>query len=175
MNAPYRTLNDKAYRSEYLHHDTVIDCPVAELWPHVLNIGGWMSAHRLETLDGKPGEVGYFERVYPRHLSAETPEPRYHLYGIAEVVPFKCVALEVFPESGGSYGSSVNKTSFDVISLTDLGGRTHLTFLMVDVLLTPRAGEVLHGEDKASRSARLRSVLDAYFNNLRALVDVARQ
>jgi hypothetical protein len=173
--ALYKTLDDKPYQSAYLYHDAIIDSPVRELWPHVLNIGGWMAAHGLETIDGRPGEVGHFERVHPRGLAAGTPEPHYHLYGIAEIVPFKCVALEVFPEAGGSYGNSAKKTSFDTILLSDLGERTHLSFLMIDVLLQPREGDVLHAEDKQQRRERLRSLLDTYFDNLRRLVLRARE
>jgi hypothetical protein len=171
----YQTLAEKPYLSEYVCHEAVFDCPVAELWPHVLDIGGWMSAHQLETLDGRAGEVGHFERVHPRNLGEETPAPRYHLYGVAEIIPQKLVALEVFPETGGSYGSPVNKTSFDSILLTDLGGRTQLTFLMIDVLLDLSSGDRLHSEDKAERRTRLAGLLDVYFENLRGLVTAARK
>lgn len=166
----YRSLADKPYESEYLVHDTVIDCRVTELWPHLLNIGGWMSAHRLETIDGAAGQAGFFERVHPSNIVAGAPEPHYHLYGIAEIVPYKCVALEVFPEAGGSYGNNAEKTSFDTILLTDLGVRTHLTFLMIDVLLSKAAGGTIHTEDKQARKQRLAAVLDGYFDNLRRLV-----
>lgn len=170
----YRTLDEKPYVSEYFCHETVFDCLVAELWPHVLNIGGWMSAHMLETVDGRSGEVGHFERVLPRNLGPDSPGPHYHLYGIAEIVPQKLVALEVFPEAGGSYGNTANKTSFDTILLTDLGGRTQLKFLMIDVLLDPAPGQALHTEDKAERHVRLAKVLDGYFDNLRSLVTAGR-
>lgn len=170
----YQSLAEKPYESEYLVHDTIIDCPVTQLWPHLLNIGGWMSAHDLETIDGKAGQVGFFERVHPRKLAEDAPEPHYHLYGIAEIIPHKCVALEVFPEAGGSYGSKAEKTSFDTIILTDLGERTQLTFLMIDVLLSKANGAVLHAEEKEARSQRLAAVLDGYFDNLRGLVLSAR-
>lgn len=167
----YKKLSDKPYHSEYLIHDTRLNHPVAVVWPHVVNIGGWMSAHRLETIDGAAGQVGHFERVYPRNLAATSPAPHYHLYGVAALVPLKMVALEVFPEAGGSYGNPANKTSFDSIILTDLGDQTHLTFHMVDVLLDrPASGAKLHSETPEARLVRLRGVLDGYFDNLRNLI-----
>lgn len=168
MTDQYERLDQKPYESLYLHAETIIDHPVRRVWPHVLNIGGWMSAHNLQTLDGKAGEVGHFERVLPKKLAPGTPPPHYHLYGVAEIIPHKLIALEVLPEKGGSYGKTRQYMSFDSILLTDLGERTHLTFLMIDVyagrgepdFFTKRKEELKHA----------RALLDQYFENLRRLV-----
>jgi hypothetical protein len=149
-----------------------LDHPLERVWPQVLDIGGWMSDHRLETLAGEPGKVGHFERVHPSQLGADVPPPHYHLYGITEIIPFKLLAFEVFPERGGSYGKTGNKISFDSILLTPAGQSTRLTFLMIDVILEQpkETGEALrarHQRENEGSSERLRR----YFENLRQRVD----
>lgn len=169
MTTEYRSLDDKPYESHYLYAETIIDHPVEKVWPHALNIGGWMSAHRLETLAGEPGKVGHFERVYPHGLSAETRLPHYHLYGVAEIVPHKYIALEVLPENGGSYGVTREKMSFDGILLTDIGGKTQLVFLMVDVL--KGCGTAESRERRRHELEGARKLLNGYFENLKQLVE----
>lgn len=169
MSGAYLHLSDKPYFSHYLYVDTVIDHPVETVWPHVLNIADWMVDHRLETLAGKPGEVGHFERVWPRDLGEEMPPPHYHLYGVAKVIPLKLIALEVFPEKGGSYGNRFypeSFISFDNILLTDLADRTAVTLLMVGV----SKEDVAHSADPIPDKQRI-STLRRYLDNLRALVD----
>lgn len=165
----YRALDDKPYESVYLHAETVIDHPVQRVWPHVLNIGGWMSAHDLETVAGEPGRVGHFEKVLPRNIGAEVPQPHYHLYGIAEIVPLKLVALEVMPEKGGSYGKTRQSMSFDSILLNDLGARTALTFLMIDVFAGK--GEPGFCERRQEELQHARGLLEQYFENLKRRVE----
>jgi hypothetical protein len=174
MTEPYRSLDQKPYDSYYFHAETVIDHPVAKVWPHALMIGRWMSDHRLETIAGKPGNVGHFERVHPHDLPPQTPSPRYHLYEVAQIVPFKSIVLEVFPERGGSYGDATEKTSFDAILLTDLGARTHLTFLAIDVDLQKTKPAAAEREKRAAKEQRMRERLHKYFDNLARQVAEAR-
>jgi hypothetical protein len=166
----YRNLSDKPFESFYLYVETVIDHPVAKVWPHALNIGGWMSDHRLDTIAGEAGKVGHFERVYPRNLGNDVPLPHYHLYGVAEIVPQKLIVLEVFPEVGGSYGKTRPKISFDNIFLTDIGGRTHVVFQMIDVQMG-RGDKDFAVRRKAELEGGVRSMIERYFENLRRLVE----
>jgi hypothetical protein len=168
----YETLDQKPYGSVYLYVETIIDRPVEEVWPHALNIGGWMSAHRLETIAGEPGKVGHFERVHPRGLGADVPEPHYHLYGIAKTIPYKLIVLEVFPEKGGSYGVTNRYISFDNILLIDLGGRTKVIFLMIDAHVGARDEQYEERRNKEVEGAV--DMLTGYFENLRRLVDGSR-
>jgi hypothetical protein len=162
------SLDDRPYESIYMHAETVIDHPVQRVWPHALNIGGWMSAHRLETVSGRAGSVGHFERVYPRDLADDVPLPRYHLYGVAQIIPLKLIALEVLPEQGGSYGNAREWMSFDSILLTDLGDRTHLTFLLVDAHMG-RGDPDFHTRRKQELEGA-RGLLEKYFENLKRMV-----
>jgi hypothetical protein len=133
-----------------------------------------MTAHQMETIAGEVGTVGHFERVFPRGLGAEVPEPHYHLYGIAEIIPLKLIAMEVFPERGGSYGKARDWVMFDSILFTDFGGITHIGFLLVDMHLG-------HGEAKDPQKlqeaekerALIRQRLGEFFENLRQLVSDA--
>jgi len=164
-----RSLDQKPHESHYVYVETIIDRPVEAVWPHALDIGSWMSAHRLETIAGEPMKVGHFERVHPRGLRAEVPLPHYHLYGIAEVIPLKLIALEVLPEKGGSYGEANEWVSFDSILFSNMGDRTKVTFLMVEVQLG-----LWTEESKRNRRAVLNGVpemLEGYFENLRLLVE----
>lgn len=165
----YQSLDEKPYESVYLHAQTRIEHPVQKVWPHVLNIGGWMSAHGLETVAGEPGQVGHFERVVPKTLGPDVPLPHYHLYGIAEIVPHQLIVLEVMPERGGSYGKTRQSMSFDSILLQDLGNATGLTFLMVDVYMGK--GEPDFCARRKQELTAARSLLEQYFENLKLLVD----
>jgi hypothetical protein len=162
-------LDDRPYESVYFLTETTIDHPVEKVWPHALNIGSWMSAHRLEPLSGEASKVGHFERVWPRELADDIPEPRYHLYGIAAIVPYKCIALEVLPENGGSYGSAREWMSFDSILFADLGGRTRLIFHMVDVHMG-RGTPDFHERRRKELEDIAGGLLRQYFENLKRLV-----
>lgn len=168
MTNEYRNLEDRPYGSLYLHVEAIIDHPLEKVWRQALDIGSWMSAHQLETIAGEPCRIGHFERVYPRGLGPDVPMPHHHLYGIVEIIPYRLIALEVFPERGGSYGVTKPWMSFDSILFTDLGNRTNVVFLMVDAHL----GE--HDEDYHQRRKREvaagRDLIDGYFDNLRRLL-----
>lgn len=168
MTNEYRSLADRPYGSLYLYVETIIDHPIEQVWPHALDIGSWMSAHRLETLAGERNKVGHFERVYPRGLGADVPLPHHHLYGIVEIIPHSLIALEVFPERGGSYGVTKPWMSFDNILLTDIGGRTKVVFLMIDAHLGAH-DEAYHQRRKQEVEAG-RDLINGYFDNLRRLV-----
>lgn len=167
----FRSLDQKPFESHYFYVETVIDHPVAKVWPQALRIESWMTDHRLETLSGTPGKVGHFERVYMREIAPTIPAPHYHLYGISEVIPLKCIALEVFPEKGGSYGNTREWMAFDSLLFTDIIDRTRVAFLQVHVNM---GGE--QKEDAAARQQRMkdeavgRDRLERYFGNLKRLV-----
>jgi hypothetical protein len=169
MANTYESLDQKPYESVYMYGETIIDHPIEKVWPHALNIGGWMSAHRLETIAGEPGTVGHFERAYSQGIGKDIALPHYHLYGIAHVIPFKLIALEVFPEKGGSYGSTVQRLSFDNILLVDLAGRTKVVFAMVDVSLEKGDEEFRQRQKREHAEGEKR--LEPYFENLRRLVE----
>jgi hypothetical protein len=164
----YKSLHEKPYESIYLHVEATIDHPVEKVWPHALDIGSWMNAHRLETVAGEPGKVGHFQRVLPQGLGPEVPQPHYHLYGIAEIVPFKLIVLEVFPEKGGSYGKTRPKMCFDSINLTDLGGRTHVSYLLIEANLG-KGDKDFYPRRKAEIEA-VRGLIGKFFDNLRQRV-----
>jgi len=93
------------------------------------------------------------------------------LYGIAYVIPLKLIVLEVFPEKGGSYGKTKPKLSFDSVLLADLGGKTLVGFHMVDVHL--EKGDAGFHARRDEELKAVRGMLEAYFGNLRRLVEEA--
>lgn len=169
----YQSLEQKPYDSLYRLFETLIDHPVRKVWPHALQIGAWMSDHRLETLAGEPGKVGHFERVFPRDLGAGVSLPHYHVYGIAEIIPYKCIGLEVLHEKGGSYGDTREKFGFDSILLVDLGSKTHFMFFMIDVHTPkrPPADDPVSRQRHEEQEQDLRARVYRYFDNLKRLVD----
>lgn len=162
------SLAEKPFESGYLLLETILDHPVKKVWPQLLDIGSWMDAHELKTLDGRSGEVGHFEQVLPRGLAADVPAARYHLYGVAALIPHKMLAIEVLPENGGSYGNPREWMSFDTIILTDLGDRTHLSFLMIDVNMGPSTPESRKEQDEKLQLGR--ELITPYFENLKRLL-----
>jgi hypothetical protein len=133
MPERYRSLDEKPFDSHYMWEEIDIDAPVETVFGFALRIGDWMDAHILESVDGVAGHVGHFERVFPRELPSGTGHPHHHVYGIAHIIPNRYIALEVMPERGGSYGETRPWTSFDGITLTDLGDAgTRVVFLLID-------------------------------------------
>lgn len=172
MHDPYRSLAHRPYDSLYLYVDTVIHHPVEKVWAQALRIGDWMSAHRLETIDGEPGQVGHFERVHPRNIASEVPQPHYHLYGITHIEPLKVIVLDVFPENGGSYGKTRPKMSFDSILFADLGMKTQVAFQMIDVHLGKGGEQFIAHRQREMEGVR--EMFNEYFENLRQLVSKER-
>lgn len=164
MSATWSDLSHKPYKTHHFLTETVIDRSVEVVWPHVLQIGSWMTDHELETIAGEHGRVGHLERVWPRNLDEEIAEPRYHLYGIAKIIPERCVVLEVFPEKGGSYGNAFYPPefiNFDAILLTDLGDRTQVSFFGIEV----------HAERDDAADTKVHDQIQRYFENLRELCE----
>jgi hypothetical protein len=176
MNEPAKIarLADKPFASHYLHVAAVIDAPVSQVWPHVLDIESWLQDHELETINGAPGTVGLVQRVRPRGLSEAIPRPHYHLYGIAHVVPERLIVLEVFAEKGGSYGITHDWAMFDYLIVSDKGDKTEVSFVMLDLTLGD-AGQRARGhnplsKDKEAESAHTIERLRHNFGNLKRLV-----
>jgi hypothetical protein len=163
MTEQYARLDQKAYESHYVYIDAILNFPVERVWPHALQIGKWMTDHRMETIAGQPGRIGHFERVFAKGVSSEVPLPHHHYYGIAEIIPMRCIALEVFPEKGGSYGNTRERMAFDCILLIDLGGRTKVIFLQIDVDLGV-------GKSEKGKGNTLEERIQRYFRNLEHLV-----
>ncbi len=173
MAAQRTSLEHKPYESIYVWRETLIESPAEQVWPHALNIRGWMSAHRLETLTGEAGKVGHFEQVWPRNLGKDTPHPHYHLYGVAEVIPYRYIALEVMPEEGGSYGNSREWMSFDGIFINECGGKTRVTFLMIDAHLG-KGDKDFHARRKQELDTFMDEFMTQFFENLKRLVREGR-
>ena len=125
-----KILDQRPYESYYKIHETTINHPLEKVWPHVLNIGGWMINHEMETISGEPGQEGHLVKVMPHGIGDEVPLPHYHLYGITKIIPYKYIALEIFNEEGGSYGVNKKGMSFDSILLNEVNGKTKITFLI---------------------------------------------
>jgi hypothetical protein len=169
--ALFERLNQKPYRSHYFYVETVIGQRIERVWQHALHIGDWMTDHRLETIAGKTGEIGHFERVYSCGITPDVPKPHYHLYGIAEIIPLKCIALEVFPERGGSYGDAKEWMDFDSILFSDQDGRTRVAFLQIHISADVNTGRLdeVHADERRKQEATGRERLYRYFENLRRL------
>lgn len=166
MTDGYRSLDEKPFDIHYLQEEIDIDSPPEKVWPHAVRIGQWMDAHVLETVDGKEGEVGHFERVKPRNIGAEVPLPHHHVYGVGHLIPNKLIVLEVLPERGGSYGSSRQYISFDSIHLVDLGnGKTRVIMSMIDAQL---------GKDPESAKERA-ALIDGAHDQIRGNLETLKR
>jgi hypothetical protein len=166
MPEGYLSLEEKPYESHYLLVEALVGYPIEKVWPQALQIGKWMSGYRMETIHGRAGEIGHFEKVYSNAAAPGCPTPHHHYYGVAEIIPYKCIVLEVIPERGGSYGINRPRMSFDNIMFADLKERTNVQFLHIDVLM----GHATQDKDLERRRGLLARRLEGYFENLRRLV-----
>jgi hypothetical protein len=167
MSDLYTSLGQKPFLSHYLYVDAIIDHPVSKVWPFAVNLPCWMSAHhRWEPIDGEPGEVGLFWRLWPttEYVGRETPPPNYHLAGIQRIIPYKFIGLEVFMEKGGSYGGMIpeDHVGFDNLLFADLGAKTQVTALFIEESKTALTG--------GSEEASVANVAN-HFENLKKFID----
>lgn len=111
----------------YFFEETTIDQPAEKVWPHLLNIKGWLNDYATETISGEGGKVGLLVKVMPPGIGDEVPLPHNHLYRLATAIPNKLITLKVFSEEGGSYG--MDYTNIDNMLLTEIGGKTKISFI----------------------------------------------
>jgi hypothetical protein len=171
MTSIYDRLDRKPFGSHYRYFETTIARSVEDVWPHALNIGSWMTDHRLVPLAGEPGKVGYFEQVFAGGVGKDVPPPHHHFYGIAEVVPLKYIALEVFPEVGGSYGDPQQWIGFDGILLIDVGGSTKVVVLLLVVNPEKPEDKAPQSHETDAREDATAIQLNRYFDNLKRLAE----
>lgn len=73
-----------------MSHEFTIDRPAKEVWPHMINLGGWMPTHKLVTVEGNSGEVGETIKVY------SSEKAYFHLKTI-KMEPCKSVVMKMMP------------------------------------------------------------------------------
>ena len=82
-----------------MSHEFTIDQPAEDIWPHMLNLAGWMPTHKLVTVAGTPGKVGELVKVY----GADSDVASFYLEAI-KFVPCRNLILKMMPLSGDEVG-----------------------------------------------------------------------
>ena len=107
------TTCDLVVRSEI-----TIDRPVAEVWPHFLDMGSWMSGIRFQHIRGRDGEEGEVRRVTE---GGGSPYGSYFITTV-RVTPLERYVVRVASEGGGDY------FGFAAFSFSAAGNKTHLIY-----------------------------------------------
>jgi hypothetical protein len=157
MTPTYASLAEKPFTTYYVWREIDIAASAAVVFARARRIGEWIDTHQMITVDGEPGEAGHFQRVLPRNLPPETPEPLHHVYGIGYLIPNRLICLEIFNENGGSRGDPRNWTVLNRIIVTEITpDETRVAFL-----LTPLDEAAVSPEEQESRASRWEALGDS--------------
>jgi hypothetical protein len=141
----------------------IIDRPVRDVWNQFLDIGSWVTSHKIEEVQGQRGTVGGITRV-SSHLAKDSgyPPPHYHFCKIVKVVPEEQYVLKTYSERGGSYGMQM--TGFDDSRFTALSERTtRLTFNLMIEFKCDKAAEEPASMDALMEGSR-QGMIENYLN-----------
>ena len=99
------------------HYRVLIDAPVAQVWPVLLNFRAWIYEFEHATVSGVPGMPGHVVRLY---------EGQDFLTQVTAVVPEKMIATVNLPLTfNGEFGTGVG-----VFTLHNHGGKTEVALSM---------------------------------------------
>ena len=162
----------KFYDSAY-YTETVIEYPIEKVWPHILNINGWLIDDEFitQTVSGEEGEVGHIVKMVRLGVSDETPLPHYHFYKLTEVIPNKLFTLKGFSEEGGSYGLP-EKLGFETFILTEDNGNARVSLIYNAERIRDDSQSI---ENIASsireENRKFDNLFVRFWNNLRQLIE----
>lgn len=117
--------------------EIVIDAPVANVWQQFLDIGSWVTSHKIEEVGDVRRTLGAVTRVSPRedvvkNIEADGPAvplPHHHYCKIIKFVPEQQYVLKTYAEKGGSYGLE-DFIAFDDTRFVAADGKTNMTFTL---------------------------------------------
>jgi len=114
--------------------EIVIDAPVAKVWHQFLDIGSWVTSHKIEEVGDLRRTLGALTRVSPRedvvkNIAALVPLPHHHYCKIIKFVPEQQYVLKTHAEKGGSYGMD-DFIAFDDTRFHAVDGKTSMTFTL---------------------------------------------
>ena len=119
--SPYANVVDEPGGSAY-HYVKAYRVSIAasprDVWPHVMNLGGWMYDFEMATVSGTPGEVGSVVRLYEGQAFKTL---------LTAVEPERLLVMANLPSTDrGETGTGIG-----VVQLTGLGnGRTEVSLIM---------------------------------------------
>jgi uncharacterized protein YndB with AHSA1/START domain len=128
---------DAAVGSGLYEIELVINAPVSKVWEQFLDIGSWVTSHKIEEVGELRREVGAVTRVSPSQKAvdelgsegAAIPLPHHHYCRIIDLVPEQQYVLKTYAEQGGSYGLE-EFLAFDVSRFYAIDGGTRATFTL---------------------------------------------
>jgi hypothetical protein len=122
---------DPAITSAVTDMEVFIDRPIGQVWKQFLDLGSWITSHRIEEISAAKRTLGAITRVsYTRAKELGQPLPHYHYCKIIKLVPEQRYVLKAYSEKGGSYG--MQYTGFDDARFVAKDGGTLLTFSFYD-------------------------------------------
>ena len=104
--------------------EVTIDHPAKEIWPHILNLGGWVKNRSYETLSGEPNQEGELIKASALGDDGKVLEGEYYYLKTIKVIPLKYYLFKAF--SAEDY--SVEFDGFDSFTLVEEGNTTRVIF-----------------------------------------------
>jgi hypothetical protein len=166
---------DPAVANGVYEIEIVIDAPVAHVWEQFLDVGSWVTSHRIEEVGDLRRTLGAITRVSPRedvvkNVEAQGPAiplPHHHYCKIIKFVPEEQYSLKTYAEKGGSYGLE-EFLAFDDSRFVAIDGKTKLTFTLFSHV---KGDLVAHDSETMTRSMDgSRAGMVANLENLQRIV-----
>lgn len=118
---------DLSVYNGHLELDILIDRPVHDVWVQFLDLGSWITSHRVEPVSGVPGTLGSITRVaFKKAKELGMPPAHHHYCKVIKVVPDVQYVMKTYSEQGGSYGMQM--LGYDDTRFEAKSGQTKLTF-----------------------------------------------
>jgi len=115
-------------RNGHLELEVFIDRSVDKVWKRFIDMGSWVTSHRIEQIHGEPGAVGSIIRAsFNRASELAMPLPHHHYCKIIKLSWEQQYLFKTYSESsGGSYGLAI--TGFDDTRFHSEDQGTRVTF-----------------------------------------------
>jgi hypothetical protein len=154
--------------------EVTIDRPVSEVWEQFLDVGSWVTSHKIEEITEPRRVLGAITRVSPseeamRAVTSGTgeglPPVHYHYCKIIKLVPEQQYVLKTYSEKGGSYGLEI--VAFDDARFYSEDGKTRAVFN----LFCSFKGELVAKDPSAMSLEGSRQGMIGNLENLKRIVE----
>jgi hypothetical protein len=144
--------------------EIILDAPVAQAWPHVLNYPSWQNYSNVEHVSGTPGGVGEVVLLHKEEAGFEFP-PYYAR--TLKLVPERQVIWKTYPEKPAEGNDFFGIVDF---KLEDAEGKTRFSYHTIYEFVIPFESESELSDFADQQKANFGALFDSILPKLQELV-----
>jgi hypothetical protein len=142
--------------------ETLLDAPVEEAWPHVVDYPAWQSYSIVQHVSGKPGREGEVMLLKKEEEGFAFPP---YLARTIKLEPQRRIIWKTFPEQGNDYFGIVE---FDV---REIDGKTRFNYSLLYEFMMPERTEAELEEFYKQQYAATEALFAAVIPKLKKLTE----